>query len=226
MSTEKRDFAPGNFFHIYSRGSSKQKIFLDESDKNRFLNLLYLCNGQEKFQFNDIPIKKLFDFSFKRGEVLVEICAWVLMNNHFHLLIYVPENGKPENISKFIARLLSAYLNYFNAKYNHTGGLFEGRFQSILVDNDEYLKYLFSYIHLNPLKMLDQNWKQNLKNTKIAVNYLNDYKYSSIHDLVVKKNRYEKNILTANFKVVEISLEANSLDKLINLMNLAPRGAR
>ena len=222
MTTLKRDFVAGNYYHVYSRGNSKQKIFLDEADKNRFVNLLYLCNGENKFQFADIPMKKLLEFSFERGTCLVEICAWVLMSNHFHLLIFIPENGDSESISKFMARLLSAYLNYFNIKYKRTGGLFEGRFQSIFVDNDYYLKYLFSYIHLNPLKMLDENWKQNYLEIKKANIYLEGYKYSSFHDLVVRQKRHEKNILTNNSKVQNISEETNSLDKLFSLFTCLP----
>ena len=219
MTTLKRDFVPGNYYHVYTRGNSKQKIFLSESDKNRFTHLLYLCNGKKRFQYVKISMKKLFEFTFEKEENLVEICAWVLMDNHFHLLIFVPEGKNAENISKFMSRLLGAYLKYFNEKHHRTGGLFEGRFQSVLVEDENYLKYLFSYIHLNPLKMLNKNWKEEGLKIKNANVYLEDYKFSSFHDLIIKKKRHEKNILTENLKVLEISRISNTLDNLFSLLS-------
>ncbi len=161
-------------------------------------------------------MKTIFQYSFDKSDNLVEICSWVLMDNHFHILVFVPEEFKAENISKFLSRLSAAYLKYFNEKHRRTGNLFEGRFQCIPVEDDYYLKHLFSYIHLNPLKMLDPNWKQTgLKIPKAKI-YLEDYKFSSFHDLIMQKNRYEKNILTTNQKVLEISKRANNLEKLFS----------
>ena len=105
MATQKRDFVPGNYYHIYNRGNSKQKIFLDEADKNRFTQLLYLCNGNKSFVYKRLLVKEIFNFTFDKGDSLVEICAWVLMSNHFHLLIFVPESSNSKKISKFISRL-------------------------------------------------------------------------------------------------------------------------
>lgn len=218
MATQKREFVPGNYYHIYNRGNSKQKIFNSESDKSRFSHLLYLCNGKKSFYYKRISAKNIFSFSFEKGQPLIEICAWVLMSNHFHLLIYIPENSDSENISKFIGRLESSYLKYFNEKHERSGGLFEGRFKSVLVDDDKYLKHLFSYIHLNPLKMLNNNWKEEGLKIKNAYNYLSDYKFSSFHDLVLKKERFEKKILSDNFKVNQISDKANSIANLFSNM--------
>lgn len=177
-----------------------------------------MCNGVKPFEYKKVAKRKIFEFSFKKGESLVEICSWVLMDNHFHLLVYLPENKSTENVSKFMSKLLSAYLKFFNEKYKRTGGLFEGRFQSILVEEDLYLKYLFSYIHLNPLKMLNNNWKVEGLKIKNAQAYLEDYKFSSFHDLVSRKKRYEFNILTSDHKVLEISKNANSLESLFSLL--------
>jgi putative transposase len=225
MATEKRNFIPNTFYHVYNRGTSKQKIFLDDADKNRFTHLLYLCNGQKPFTYRNVPMKKLFDFSFEKGDSLVDICSWVLMNNHFHLLIYLKDEEACRNMSKFLSRLSASYLKFFNEKYNRTGNLFENRYQCIPVVEDIYLKYLFSYIHLNPLKILDPNWKQvGLKIPKANV-FLNDYKFSSFHDLVVKKGRHEKKILSANQKVTSLSELANNSDTLFAFVNTDPRGS-
>ena len=81
-----------------------------------------------------------------RGETLVDIGIYCLVPNHFHLLI----KEKTENgISEFVKKVATGYSMYFNKKYERTGSLFEGPFKAKRIDTDEYLKYIFSYIHLN-----------------------------------------------------------------------------
>jgi putative transposase len=225
MSIVKREFVPGNYYHIYNRGAGKQKIFLDDRDKDRFTQLLYLCNGQFPFRYNELNIKEVLGFTFDRGESLVEVCSWVLMDNHFHLLLFLPTEKSSENISQFVSRLSSSYLKYFNEKHNRTGALMEGRYQSVTVSDDLHLKYLYSYIHLNPLKIIDEKWKENLVNSKKHRNFLQHYKYSSYQDLVVKQKRSEFRILSKNLKVLEISQLANNFDNLKSLFHPDPRGS-
>jgi putative transposase len=224
MATEKRVHAPGHYYHIYNRGNSKQKIFKDESDKTRFSHLLYLCNGTKQFRYNELPMQEIYEFSFEKGENLVEVCSWVLMDNHFHLLIFIPEEISSENISKYLARLTSSYLKYFNEKYERTGGLFEGRYKSDLISDDYHLKHLYSYIHLNPLKMMDPNWKLNLPKLQKAETYLNDYKYSSYIDLILSLNRNEAKILSNYQRVIEIADKANTYHKIFSIFH-DPRGS-
>jgi hypothetical protein len=72
---------------------------------------------------------------------------------------------------------------YFNKKSERTGKLFEGRFKATHVDSDRYLKYLFSYIHLNPVKLIDPRWKKDgIQNREEARSYLRGYLYSSYLD--------------------------------------------
>ena len=72
---------------------------------------------------------------------------------------------------------------YFNKKYERTGSLFEGKFKSAHADSDEYLKYLFSHIHLNPVKLIQSDWKEvGIINTTEAFEYLETYPYSSFFD--------------------------------------------
>ena len=83
---------------------------------------------------------------------------------------------------------------YFNKKHHRTGSLFEGRFKSEHVDSDNYLKYLFSYIHLNPVKLLQPDWQQQgIINLQDTFTYLYAYRYSSYIDNAV--SRPESNIL-------------------------------
>lgn len=177
MSIRKINFSIGEYYHIYNRGNSKQKIFLDTEDYNHFIKLLYLCNSIKSITFRDISLNT---YDFNREETLINLGAYCLMPNHFHLLIKEKiENGT----SKFIQKLSTAYSMYFNKKYKRTGGLFEGKFKSQHIDSDQYLKYMFSYIHLNPIKIIEARWKEKgIKNIKNAIKYLETYQYSSYLD--------------------------------------------
>ncbi len=114
------------------------------------------------------------------GNQIVYIGAYCLMPNHFHILITEKEK---DGVSKFMQKLSTAYVMYYNIKYERTGSLFEGKFRSQHLGTDQYMKYIFSYIHLNPLKLIQKDWKEvGIKDKKVALNYLNKYKYSSYLD--------------------------------------------
>lgn len=183
-------FTEGEFYHVYNRGTDKRLIFTDDSDRERFKRLLFLCNGTNPIVIRDIP--KYDTYNFDRGEPLTDIGAYCLMPNHFHLLLREKNDG---GISKFMNKLCTAYSMYFNLKFARTGSLFEGPFKAQHADYDQYLKYLFAYIHLNPVKIIDPDWKQNgIKDRLIAENYLNHYHYSSYLDYQ-QNNRPESIII-------------------------------
>jgi putative transposase len=183
MSIRKINFVEGEYYHIYNRGNSKQEIFHDDEDYSRFVTLLYTCNSESNFRmFLVTRTNELDPFLWERQGQLVAIGAYVLMPNHFHILITEKTEG---GISKFMQKLSTAYVMYYNKKYNRTGGLFEGKFKSQHLDTDKYLKYIFSYIHLNPIKLIQKDWKEKgIKNKKEAFEYLNKYKFSSYLDYV------------------------------------------
>jgi len=189
MSERKTVFIEGEYYHLYNRGNSKQEIFLDNQDYDRFVKLLYLCNSIKSFNFReDIIEKKIDAFDFDRGDLIVSIGAWVQMPNHFHLLITPsprqPLGEKAERaVTFYIGKLCTAYSMYFNKKYKRTGKLFEGVFKSRHIISDEQLKYNFSYIHLNPIKLIDRAWKEKeIKDVKKTLDFLNKYKWSSYLD--------------------------------------------
>ena len=117
---------PGAFYHVVNRGNAGESIFRTERDREKFLE--YLSQSVSRFS--------------------VKVHTYCLMTNHFHLLVETPE----ANLSKAIQWLNASYATYFNRKRNRQGHLFQGRFKSILVDADEYLKELSRYIHLNPVR--------------------------------------------------------------------------
>lgn len=185
------EFAEGEYYHIYNRGVDKRNIFTEKKDYERFLRLLFVSNGTKPFVFRDIQRKPLS--AIVRENQLVAIGAYCLMPNHFHILIKeISENGA----SQFMEKLATGYSMYFNKKYQRSGTLFQGPFKAEHVDYDEYLKYLFAYIHLNPVKLIDQHWKENgIRNSKKAKQYLDGYHSSSYLDYI-KNEREEQLILT------------------------------
>ena len=189
MTYRKEALVEGEYYHIYNRGNSKQNIFTDDLDRDRFTKLLYLCNSEKSINFrDDIVGKKIDAFDFNRGEELVSIGAWVLMPNHFHLYISprrrLGDLGEETNsISVFVQKLCTSYSMYFNKKYKRTGKLFEGPFKAVHTKNDVQSKYIFSYIHLNPLKLIDPLWKEKeIRNVKKRIEFLNKYEWSSYLD--------------------------------------------
>ena len=177
MGIRKSPFAVGEYYHLYSRGVDKRKIFLSADDENRFIRLLYLCNGTKPIIYRDMQNQLLL--SIEKGESRTAIGAYCLMQNHFHLLVKETTEG---GITIFMRKLLTAYSSYFNKKYDRAGSLFGSEFKSVHLDTDEYLKYMFSYIHLNPIKILDSEWHVNGVDRQQAEAFLGRYKGSSYPD--------------------------------------------
>ena len=179
MALRKQSFAENECYHLYNRGTEKRIIFLDKKDYERFLFLMYICNTEKSIILRDTHE------NFDRGETIVDIGAYCLMPNHFHFLV----REKTENgISTYMRKLLTGYSMYFNKKYKRTGKLYEGVFKSIHIDKDNYLKYIYSYIHLNPAKLMDKNWRENkIKNINNLLDYAFSYPYSSIKEYKDKK---------------------------------------
>ena len=208
MTNRKISLAEGEYHHVYNRGNSKQNIFLDDKDYDRFTKLLYLCNSKKSINFRDDIIKPKIDaWDFDRGEILVSIGAWVLMPNHFHIYItpsprsHLGQIGdSADAIAYYMKKLCTAYSMYFNKKHERTGKLFEGPFKSTYVNSDEYAKYLFSYIHMNPVKLIDPLWKENgIKDIGKTLRFLNTYRWSSYHDYHGKKRPENKIISPKDF---------------------------
>jgi len=177
---KKVDISIGEFYHIYNRGVEKRDVFIDNTDYRRFVLLLHLFNEEKPVNVRDFKESPRGGASGIRGETIVDIGAYCLMSNHFHLLLKEKKEG---GIRNFIHKLTTGYTMYFNKRYERVGPLFQGTFKTKHANSDEYLKYLFSYIHLNPLKIIDNNWKENgFKNTISSKLFLDNYEYSSYLD--------------------------------------------
>ena len=194
-------FAPGEFYHLYNRGTEKRNIFSGRSDYERFLSLLYLSNSTERVHISNQQTSQRGSTSLellarsRPGKPLVAIGAYCLMPNHFHLLVHEIEKG---GISRFMQKLTTGYTMYFNVRYERSGALLQGRFKATHASEDRQLKYLIAYIHLNPIKLIEPKWRENgIKNQLRARKYLEEYQYSSYLDYLGEK-RLQSDIINKN----------------------------
>jgi len=114
------------FHHVYNRGVAKNPIFLDDFDKEKFLKIL--SEIARNYRLN--------------------IHAFCLMDNHYHLLV---ENQR-ENLSSAIRQINSSYAMYFNKRYERVGHLWQDRYKSWFILDSNHLFILFRYIEQNPIK--------------------------------------------------------------------------
>ena len=180
MSQRQHSFVPGEFYHIYNRGTDKRVIFQNETDYKRFQALLYILNTSSQVNVRDVLKGVSGPYMTEPSDQLVSIGAYCLMPNHFHLLI-TPRSELA--LSLFMQKLATSYVMYFNSKYERTGGLFEGKFKAKHATEDRYLKYLSAYINLNPVKLFQPDWKQQgIINLPKTQKYLESYPYSSYYE--------------------------------------------
>ena len=191
------NFVEDELFHLFSRGVEKRKIFLERKDYDRFLALMYILNQENRFHVSNFLNKgghRISDlYEEERSNSLVSILAYSLMPNHFHIVIKeIIENG----ISTFMSRLLTAYSMYFNIKHERSGSLFVHPFRSERISNERYFLWIFDYVHLNCLDLVEKGWKETgIKNRKKAQEFLENYYYSSYYDLYHKEKRPETKII-------------------------------
>ena len=174
-------FAPNEWSHCYSRGVDKRTVFETPSDYERFLQLLYLLNNTETVHRSDLKKRSTADvLQIPRSQPVVEVGAYCLMPNHFHLLLKEVGGG---GISRFMRRLGIAYAMYFNIKNERVGNLFVKPFRSKHVADDKYFKRVVQYVHLNAAELFEPAWKLGkIKNPSLLEKQLVKYRYSSMPD--------------------------------------------
>ena len=175
-------------YHVMARGVAQGMIFLTDDDYHRFLECIE--RAVEKFH--------------------LEIFAFVLMGNHYHLFLRTPEG----NLSRAMQWLQTSYTVYYNLKHNRCGHLFQGRYKSILVGEESYWQRLSFYIHLNPIRAG-------------IVKDINEYKWSSYHDYSRMKKMHKwvlceevlrgfgKDKKEQNVKYQQLTMEISGQEKKI-----------
>jgi putative transposase len=179
---DHKEFAPGEFYHVYNRGNGKMNIFRDEEDFNLFLfrleeNLFPIQNtgSAEERLLQRKKMQQKYPNRYIRKELPANafgVVSYCLMPNHFHMLI---KQNSDVPVSKLLSKVCTSFSKYFNKKYNGVGSVFQDRFKAIHVDNDDYLLWLSAYIHQNPA-------------VAGLVRNINDYKHSSYLDYISDRN--------------------------------------
>lgn len=202
----KISFVTDSTYHIYSRGVEKRKIYLDSNDYSRFTSILdhylkydypYSLLKQRLMKARSKQEKQniFLHLETRRIKSPVEIIAFCLMPNHYHLTLkQLVENG----ITNFMHRIGTSYTNFFNIRQDRSGRLFETSFKAVTVDSEEQLLHLTRYQHLNP-RILGLDIPKGLI----------DYSWSSL-STYLGKNRFafvKPEIVLSTFKTPKSYLE-------------------
>ena len=147
------------YYHLTCRGNARQGIFAGDRDRAAFLSILK--QSQEIYQ--------------------VEVLAYVLMENHFHLLVKTPLG----NLQEFMRHFNISYTSYFNRRNKKMGHLYQGRYKSFLIDADNYLQEVSRYIHLNPIRVRAKSDLTLPEKEK----YLRGYRWSSLGGYLEPRGR-------------------------------------
>jgi REP-associated tyrosine transposase len=159
MPKIERNITINSVHHVYNRAIDKKIIFCNESDYGWFLSKIEYY--KEKFK--------------------IKLYAFAILPNHFHLLIQ--ESEVMPGIVPFMNALCLSYSKYFNIRHDRKGSLFESRFKSKLVEDDDYMYMLIYYINNNPVK-------HGLVERSIDWDYSSYYDYynSSYKNCIIDKN--------------------------------------
>jgi len=183
MRTARKESTSG-IYHVMMRGNNHQDIFKNDMDKKYFIYLLkkYLV------------------------KLNLELYAWCLMNNHFHLVI----KASKKNLADFIKRVCCSYVPYFNRKYERSGHLFQDRYKSEPIETDQYFMGAIRYVHNNP--------------EKANICARNTYKWSSYREYIISRNitSTEKllSMLGGKKSFVEYSKQKDSSEYLENKQHI------
>lgn len=194
-------FLNDNIYHVYNRGAHKANIFIEDVDYERFKLLLFLANSKNPIHLANLLKRyqnqgRTFISIYENEEVsqdLVDVLSYALMPNHFHLIL---RQRHDNGITDFLRKVSTAYTMYFNKKKEHSGTVFQGKFKSKHVHKGDYLRWLFSYVALNPLDIKFPGWKEGRVNQRDAHDFLLSYRHASYPDLSLKVQRPEHVIIS------------------------------
>lgn len=195
----RRQFEIGSIYHVYNRGVDRRTIFKNNQDYSRFILGLYYYNRikpgpsiwtniKDRPQKVFLPLVSNPAVSDTAGlvdsrEPLVEILAFCLMSNHYHLILReITDNG-----ITFFMQKMGGYSRYFNKQNKRSGALFEGRYKDVHVKTDKQLLILFNYVHTNPVEIIEPGWKTTgVQDELEALRQQATYPWTSYYDYVDK----------------------------------------
>ncbi len=205
----RKPFANDEFYHIYNRGVDKRPIFIDDDDRQRFLQSMGVFNTKE-------AVGSIYEFVFdtklgrrREEDPLVDIVCYCLNPNHYHFIL---KQRVDRGISEFMRRI-GGYTKYFNIRHHRNGALFQGRYQSKHIASNEYLLHLSAYINLN--------WQVHKLGSSTSKSSWDEYVVANIEPIC------EKDIILGQFKDIaeykafaESSLE-DMLERKENALELS-----
>ena len=148
MSKRKNKFYVDEYYHVFNRGTDKRKIFFNYGDIKYFVDSVFISNKSKPIK--DKNSGKNIRKKIKKGAIqekkLVSIITYCLLPNHYHLILREKVEG---GISRFMQKLGTSYTMYFNAKYERTGVLFQGKFKATHLDKGSSLEFTSAYVNLN-----------------------------------------------------------------------------
>lgn len=206
MPHRPRKFINGEIYHLVLRRIGNEIFFKDIDDYYRAIFCIYEFNTKKsilirerriaraKFKkaikeaetYRGLPPVRILEYS---RDLLVEVLAFCLMPNHIHLLARQLKN---EGISSFIQKIASGYPAYFKNKYKIKirGHFFQDRFSATHIKTDKQLRVVFTYIHTNPVLLVESGWKEKgVRDQEKTIKFLEEeYRWSSYQDYLGKKN--------------------------------------
>ncbi|MBI2798210.1 transposase [Candidatus Saccharibacteria bacterium] len=195
-----KQFVEGGYYHAYNRGVEKRNIFLDEMDYRVFISRIVQILS---------PVSPQAETSIRLKNYVneIELVAFCLMPNHFHLLI---KQVNRTSMTAFMRTLCTSYSMYFNAKYKRVGRLFQGSYKATQIESGEYITHLSRYIHRNPLVLGFE---------------LENYQYSSFNLLRYPPSWLRHDIVNQSFRSIDEYLEfvldeSQAPDEILNRLIL------
>lgn len=218
MNTRKTPLITGEMYHVFNRSVARQPIFDNDRMKNRFLKLIEfyrLCDPPMRFSyFNRLPRdrkKELQNTIDAAKELFVEILAFAIMPNHFHLLLkQVKENG----ISRFLSQIQNSFAKFFNTDSERSGSAFQQEFKNVHIETENQMVHTIRYIHLNPL-------------TSYVIkspNELDSYQWTSFPDYLAREPRTIintqplKSLFASNEKFKQHTLDQTDYQRSLKLI--------
>ena len=180
MARFPRDKGDSGIYHIMIRGINKMNLFYNKYEKLKFLEIVSRMKSQQEFS----------------------LYAYCIMNNHAHLLL----KEEIDSLSRSMHRISVSYSYYYNKKEERVGPLFQGRFRSEKIENDEYLLECIRYIHNNPVKAN-------------IVSRPEEYRFSS-YNIYINRNDDELELIDTQFPLSIFSDDKNNaLKKFVDFTN-------
>lgn len=193
MSYKIKNNMKGDFYHIVNRGVEEREIFHSDSDYLRFSHNISDFNSEELAL--PYPIRR---YQSKTGNIghrmsnkkdkdkIVDLLCWCLMPNHVHAFAQAKIDAGASIFSK---KIFGGYTKYINEIKKRKGVLFQGRSKIIPVEKDGHFFHLPYYIMSNPVSLIEPSWREKgIANLKKAINFLENYRWSSYLDIIGKSN--------------------------------------